>query len=80
MEILEIFVISVHVNWVRGAKEEWSTALEAEDYSSQFLVVRIIVCFGWQETARVKGYWVNTILKFLRNDYAKGIARGVCIH
>ena len=80
MEVLEILVISAHTNWVRGAKEEWLSAFEAEYYSSQFFVMRIVVCFCWQETSRVKGYRVDPILKFLGNNYTQGIAQGVCIH
>jgi hypothetical protein len=51
VEVLEVFVVGVNLDWLCSTKEEGSTTFEAEQDSCEFFVVGVIVLFGGEETA-----------------------------
>jgi len=53
----------------------WAATFESKDYTSKFFVMCVVVLFRRKKTSGVKGNGVNTIFKFLGNDYSKGIVR-----
>jgi len=68
-------MVSTDVNHVCGPKKQWAATFESKDYTSKFFVMCIIVLFHRKETSRVKGNGVNTIFKFLSNNYSKGVVK-----
>jgi hypothetical protein len=64
-EILQIFVVGTDFNGVCGSKKEGATTFESKEDSGEFLVVGVVVLFGGEETVRVEGDRVGSIVKLL---------------
>jgi len=47
-EVLKVFVISADTNGICGAKEQWAATFASKDYTSKFLVIRVVVLFCWK--------------------------------
>jgi hypothetical protein len=76
-EVLEILVVGSNLDRLCSAEEEGSTTFESKENRCEFLVVGVVVLFGWEETSGVEGDRVNSIVKLLRDDGSEGVSRGV---
>ena len=77
VEVLQIFMVCVDFDSVLCTKKEGATALKAKDDHSEFFIMDVIILLGKLQTVTVEANRVNTIGKFLENDYSKGETRGV---
>jgi hypothetical protein len=51
MEVLEVLVVSMNLNWVCRSKEQGATTLEPKDDHGELLVMGVVVLFGREETS-----------------------------
>jgi len=61
-------------------EEQGTTTFEAENDAGQFSIVDVVVPFCREETARVEGDGMHTIVMFLRDDHPKSIPRCIGMH
>ena len=79
-EILQVFMVGEDAHGMLHAEEQGTTTFEAKDYASQFSVVDVIVPFRREETTRVEGDGVHSIIVLLGDNYTQGITRSVRMH
>ena len=80
MKVLEILVVREHSNWVFSPEEERMAAFESKDYTSEFLIVDVVVLFGREETSRMECDGVHSVCMFLGDHHTKSIARCIGVH
>ena len=49
VEICEVFMVSEYLYWERGTSKVMVPYLQGVDDSEEFLVIDIVVLFGWEE-------------------------------
>ena len=74
-EVLNIFMICYHVNWGQRSLEVMTSNFEGFKNGKQFLVMDIVVEFGWGNGLRVKGNWMDFTIggRYSRKDSCQGI-------
>src|SRR6266481_6541549 len=80
-EILQVLVISYHINWGTCTFEVVTPTFEHIVYCHEFLVVNIIVGFCIFEHPGVECDWVKVAVRSMDGqDCSKGIVRGVSFY
>jgi hypothetical protein len=51
VEVLEVLVVGLDLDWLCSTKEEGSTTLESEQDGCEFLIMSVVVLFSREETA-----------------------------
>ena len=75
-------MICHHVNWGQRSLEVMTPNFEGFKNGKQFLVMDIIVEFGWGKGPRVKSNWMDFVVsqRYSRKDGSQGIVQGFCFN
>ena len=78
-KVLKIFMVCNHINWAQQSFEVMTPDFECFKYCEQFLVMDVIVEFGWGKSPRVKGDRMNFAVgqRYGGKNSSKGIVRGI---
>src|SRR6266481_4703781 len=80
-EVLQVPVISYHINWGTCTFEVVTPTFEHVVYCREFLVVNIVVGFCVFECPGVKRNWVKVAIWSMDGqDCSKGVVRGVSFY